>query len=152
MAVPGIYEIKLICNENTGSKKIEVYGPIEPNHIDIPKIVLDETKTNVTSFSEIEGTWYFPGYKDACEIFSYERGYYEWFSMSIDPWKGKLSYKYGGGTRYENESEFLNHVKFWRDGNFLVITTSSNQYTLTSIRGKGVFDERHYFDDMNLCK
>lgn len=141
----GYYDVYVNCDEANAKNTIIISGTVEPNHIEIPEIIMDETKNNVTSFKQIEGIWYYPGYKDVCERFSIDRNaWYEWYSININPSKGKPFYDMGGGGAVETESQFFNQAKFWLSGNFLVITTSEAQYTLTKIKGEGIFDERYF--------
>jgi len=141
----GYYDVYVNCDEASAKNTIIIYGTVEPNHIEIPEIIMDETKNNVTSFEQIEGIWYYPGYKDVCQKFSINRNkWYEWNAINILTNKGKPHYDVGGGTAFETEEQFFSQAKFWLSGNFLVITTFESQYTLTKIKGKGIFDERYF--------
>ncbi len=143
----GNYNIEIICDQNSQKGSITILGSIPPNKIEIPEIVMDETKNNVTSIDDITGiVWYYPGYADACQTFRFNVDSYEWYSHRMDP-VGRLTANYGGGSMYHTFEEFLSSVRLWRQGNFLVVTYSGRSYTLTSIKGTG-----YYTNQLNDCK
>ena len=110
---------------------------------------MDETQHNVTSLSQIEGVWYYPGYQDVCQKFYFNVDMYAWDVMTMDQYAGRLSYNTGGGSQFFEFDEMFVGVKMWVQGNYLVITTDRSQYTLTREKGVGVYNENHI--DNNMC-
>ena len=145
----GEYPISVTCDQKSMSETIIVIAPIPPNEVKIPEIVMDETQHNVTSLSQIEGVWYYPGYQDVCQKFYFNVDMYSWDVMTMDQYAGRLSYNTGGGSQFFEFDEMFVGVKMWVQGNYLVITTDRSQYTLTREKGVGVYNENHI--DNNMC-
>lgn len=138
--IGGKYSLTVNCNENSKTIEIRIDGPRPPSHIDIPEIVMDETKNNVTSFDELSGTtWYFPGYSDVCQKFYYDGLFYVWESHRFDWVSGTPHLGTGGGNGYRSFEELLSNSKFWLEGDFLVVTVGQKSYTLTKIKGEGLY-------------
>jgi uncharacterized repeat protein (TIGR02543 family) len=127
------------------------YQTVEPNHIDIPNIEMDETKNNVTSFDQIEGIWYYPGYRDACIFFKYSHNQYYSCELTMQLGNGRLAYNQGGCGAYWDFSSIINQNYYWISGNFLVVSNGDMRIILTRIKGEGVYNEQHYMDK-DYCK
>ena len=144
MQVGGEYPVTVTCDQNKLTDNITVIGTVPPNDVVIPEIVMDETKSNVTSYEQVKGYWYYPGYRDACIEIKHSVDSYEFGGYTFDQHRGKLSYNYGGAGIVDDFSQLLEQVDFWVEGDYLVVTTAGKSYTMTRKPGVGVYNEEHY--------
>ena len=151
LEVGGEYEISVTCDQNKATRILTNYAPIPPNQVAIPTINMDETKNNVTSFEQVKGYWYYPGYRDACIGYLFEVDSYHFFGQVFDANANRLSYNTGGSSVYYTFEEIMAQQKLWVEGNWLVVTYNGHTMYFTRTPGTGVYNENH-LDDNGLCK
>lgn len=145
---PGKYEVKVTCNDNSATNTITVKEPKKitipasvVNGVSLPEIVIDETRTNVTSIDQVKGKWYYPGYSDVYFEIYYNIDMWSYMAVGYDPWNYRLMASYGGGGEYVINQDAL----FWVSGDYLVFSNTingskRNTYVLTRIKG----DKQYY--------
>ncbi len=151
--VGGEYQMNITCDQKSSSIKVVVLAPIPPNKVEIPTVSMDETKNNVTSFEQVKGFWYYPGYKDVCIGFTFNVDSYSVDQRTYDPYNHRLSYNTGGGSGFYTFEEVLRSHKLWVQGDWLWLSTNGKTTAFTRKPGVGVYNESHLspaYD--NWCK
>ncbi|MBQ6840783.1 MAG: trypsin-like peptidase domain-containing protein [Bacilli bacterium] len=144
---PGTYEVKVTCNDNFATNTVTVNEPkkitipaSEVNGVQLPEIIIDETRTNVTSIDQVKGVWYYPGYSDVCFKIYYSIDMWSYMSFGYDPWNYRLMASYDGGGEYRLNQD----ASFWVSGNYLVFSNTTNgnkqiTYVLTRTKGQNKY-------------
>lgn len=141
--IGGEYEIIAICDQKSATKKITNIAPIPPSPVKIPTFNMDETKNNVTSFDQVKGYWFYPGYKDVCIGYTFVVDSYSFETRTFDTYNNRLSYNNGGGYQYYTFEEILAQQKLWLEGDWLAVTTNGHTMYFTRKPGQGIYNETH---------
>lgn len=133
-------------DKTVGTPKDDVINTIDNN--DESELPPEEPKVKLVTFEEVKGVWFYPGYADVCQIFSYEVDSYHWYSMTMDHPSGRLQYNAGGSLVFLDFEEIHGQGTFVVNGNNLTV---NGLYTLTRTPGSEYYNENNVIPGFNWC-
>lgn len=142
-------EIEDAEENNTPVVNEVVESPIQNEIIPAPvEIEPPKPLEKFVTFEEVKGVWFYSGYIDVCQMFTYEVDSYYWYSMTMDSFTGRLQYNAGGALVFAEFEEIFNQGSFKVEGDTLRV---NNLYTLTRTPGTEYYNETHMEEGFNWC-